>query len=421
MKKAALVATISTIAWLAFVFIGGFYGLWMHPVVASNDSEGFARFAQARLQESNRGSSALVLVEAGEPVARFYASPDETVDANTLFAAASMSKWFAAHAVMKLVEEGRVELDAPLARYLTRWQLPVSDFDNDAVTIRRLLSHTAGLGDGLGFGDYAASESLPELEQALSHPRASSGKTVRIAVTAEPGSEWKYSGGGYLLLELLVEEVSGQTFEAYVREAIFQPLGMSDAGYDFIESYANNAASYAADGSRVASYQYASSAATGLVISSADLTRFVLAQLRPDLEGVLSASTVESMREAHGSSLGADIWGLGTMLYAPTPGGDFVYGHDGANEPAINTAVRINPDSGDALIVLLTGHPGLASHIGSEWVLWQTGYPDVLAVDAVLESMLLPALAGCALILLALLFRFMTARARRRRGPAAKQ
>ena len=91
---------------------------------------------------------------------------------------------------------------------------------------------------------------------------------------------------------------------------------------------------------------------------------------------------------------------MGTILYAPTNNGDFIYGHDGANDPAINAAVRINPDTGDAIIVHASGHPAVATNIGSEWVLWQTGLPDVLATDAVFASMAVPALAGCVFILI---------------------
>jgi len=85
--------------------------------------------------------------------------------------------------------------------------------------------------------------------------------------------------------------------------------------------------------------------------------------------------TLADMRKPHGFVFGAGIWGLGTILYAPTANGDYVYGHDGANDPAINTSVRINPEASDAFILLVSGHPSLASNIGSQWVLWQTGHP----------------------------------------------
>jgi hypothetical protein len=87
-------------------------------------------------------------------------------------------------------------------------------------------------------------------------------------------------------------------------------------------------------------------------------------------------------------------------LYSPTDNGDFVFGHDGANDPAINTAVRINPDNNDAIIILVTGSPSIATDIGSQWVLWQTGYPDVLNTNVIIDSMYLPLLLGLLILLL---------------------
>jgi CubicO group peptidase (beta-lactamase class C family) len=394
-------AAIAVTAWLAFVVYSGLNGQWMSSVVAPDNTDGFAQYAVSALRQNNKGSSAFVLIEEGRIVSQFHASAGNAVDSNSVFAAASMSKWFAAYAMMKLIEDGRADLDVPVSRYLTRWQLPASEFGNDGVTIRRLLSHTAGLSDGLGFGDYDAQEQLPTLEAELSDPRASSGRPVVIGVMEEPGTQWKYSGASYLLLELLIEEISQHSFERFVQETIFEPLGMLHAGYDLLDSYENNAGTYAVDGVRTQSYKYASSAATGLVVSSADLTRFLLSQIEAtEVQGPLKTATLRKMREPHGRNSGFDLWGLGTILYAPTANGDFVFGHDGANDPAINTAARINPDTGDALIVLVTGHPALATRIGSEWVLWQTGMPDVLASDAVVDSMLLPGIVGSVLILI---------------------
>ena len=99
------------------------------------------------------------------------------------------------------------------------------------------------------------------------------------------------------------------------------------------------------------------------------------------------------------------IWGLGTILYVQAPRGDFVFGHDGANEPAINTSVRLNPETSDGFVMLVSGHPSLASSIGSEWVLWQTGYPDFLSSDRALKSALFPMLVCSLGILLLLVLR----------------
>ena len=119
----------------------------------------------------------------------------------------------------------------------------------------------------------------------------------------------------------------------------------------------------------------------------------------------LDPDIVLLMREPHGFLMKSGIWGLGTILYVQAPHGDFVFGHDGANEPAINASVRINPETSDAFVMLVSGHPSLASSIGSEWVHWQTGYPDFLSTDRALKSAFFPILVGSLVILLLLLIR----------------
>ncbi|MCI5107753.1 MAG: beta-lactamase family protein [Pseudomonadales bacterium] len=401
-----LIATVLAIAaWLATVFFTAFYGWWMSAIAEPGNTEQFYQAVSVMLEEENPGNAGLVLISAGEVSHRYFSTGADDIGPDTVFATASMSKWLAAFAVMKLVEDGQLDLDKPVDDYLTRWQLPAGDFDNSLVTARRLLSHTAGLSDGLGFGDYLPDEELPSLEESLSNPRASSDREISMAVSSEPGTEWQYSGGSYLLLELLVEEVSGQSFDSYMRDSFFEPLGMDHSGYDYLGSFADNAGSYDPNGQAATVFKYASKAATAFVTSSADLSSFVLSQIPASgLDNPLSQDTIRAMREPHGRTSGVDIWGLGTILYSPTGSDDFVYGHDGGNEPAINTVARINPQIGDAIIVLLTGHPSLATRIGSEWVLWQTGYPDVLDLDAVFDSMTLPILIGSLLILLLALY-----------------
>jgi hypothetical protein len=127
---------------------------------------------------------------------------------------------------------------------------------------------------------------------------------------------------------------------------------------------------------------------------------------------VLNQANVHAMRQPHGKKFGADIWGLGAMLYAPTAGGDYVFGHDGSNDPAINTALRINPDNGDAIIVLVTGHRALATSLAYEWTLWQTGVPDFLLLDKALKSALMPMVIG--VLIIVALFAYLTIASRRK-------
>jgi len=411
--KSIAVALTALLLWVTIVVSGALFGWWRQPIAPRGDASAFMRAARGLVAQGNRGSTALVLIEDGAVTAEHFAATERAVDRNTVFATASMSKWITAWAVMKLVEERRVDLDRPVEDYLSRWKLPDSRFDHRKVTVRRLLSHTAGLTDGLGFGDYRLDEAIPTLEQSLTTPRASSGGPAVIAVGVPPGEQWRYSGGGFLLLELLVEEVSGEHFDAFVKRSLLRPLGMTRSGYGSLSEWENSAGSFDRAGRPAPTYRYASKGATGFTTSASDLARFALAQLSTSSDGPLAPAMVDSMRTPHASSLGLDIWGLGTMLYAPTASGAFIFGHDGANDPAINATVRINPDTRDAIVVLSTGGRMLASALGAEWVFWQTGLPDLLSISSEVRRVVPALLGGAAVILLALILY-----ARRRRGTA---
>lgn len=402
--KIIVVTLLALGLWVAVVLVGALFGWWRQPVAPKGDAEGFMRAAIGMIEKGNRGNTALVLIEDGAVRGEYYSTSADAVNRDTVFSIASASKWIAACGVMKLVEEGKLDLDRPVQDYLTRWHLPISRFDNRKVTTRRLLSHTAGLTDGLGFGDYQPNEALPTLEQSLANPRASSGKPVAIAVGAEPGSEWQYSGGGYQILELLLEEVSGETFEALIQHTILQPLGMTRSGYRYLGDVENSAKSYDQKGHPTTMHRYASKAATGFTTSAGDMTRFVLAQLPAVTDKPLTQATIDAMRKPQATLHGVDIWGLGTMLYAPTASGDFVFGHDGANEPAISASVRINPDTKDGIVVLVTGSQTLASTLGSHWVFWQTGLPDFLSIPREIRRVTPVLLFGVFVILLLAIF-----------------
>ena len=219
------VLALSMIAWTAIVGYGVLAGWWHRTLAPEGDTPAFMAAARQMVSSEPHGDLAIALVTKGEVADEHYVGLADTVNRETVFPVASMSKWVTAVGLMQLVREGRVELDAPVSRYLTRWTLPSSPFDLDGVTVRRLLSHTAGLTDGLGFGDYRLDEPVPSLEASLSTPRASAGQPTTIAVGHEPGSRWQYSGGGYLILQLLVEEVARQPFATYMSDAVLDPLG----------------------------------------------------------------------------------------------------------------------------------------------------------------------------------------------------
>ncbi len=376
--RITLAAIVALGLWATVVVVGAREGWWRPMVAAQGDTAGFLRWAEGRYAAESHGNIAIVLLDDGEVAQTYFASHGRAVDGDSLFQVASISKWLTAWGVMTLVEQGRIDLDAPVSRYFTRWQLPPSDFDNDEVTVRRVLSHSAGLTDGLGFLGFTPDQTLPTIEQELTEATdAMTSADGIVRVGARPGSTWRYSGGGYLILQLLIEEVTGQSFNDYMRSAVFAPLGMSastfaDPDPDRLVDF------YAVDGSPAIHYRFTATGAASLYTSADDMTRFLQAQVSgPDGaslgRGVLSPATLAEMRAPHAQLLGVPVWGLGEALYVPNGAGSFILGHDGANFPAISTTARIDPATGDGIVVFTTGRTRLAHEIGGEWTYWQSG------------------------------------------------
>ena len=405
-----LVAVVGLAAWVALVFVGTLEGWGRTALAPERDAAAFMDAARREIDTTYRGNVAFRLIEGGERYDDYFVSIGRPVDSETLFQVASLSKWITAWGVMTLVDAGKLDLDRAVDTYLTRWTLPESEFDNDEVTVRRLLSHTAGLTDGLGYAGFAPGVAVQPLEASLTHTAdASPGADGRVRVGIAPGTEWRYSGGGYTLLQLLIEEVTGETFESYMQRAVLQPLGMQRSTFVLDANTPNVATFYDVDGTEATHYRFTALAAASLYTTAADMTRFIQAHLagangEPVGRGVLKPETVALMRQPHASQMGADIWGLGTMLYAPTDDGAFIIGHDGNNEPAINTAVRLNPATGDGIVLLETGNRLLATTIAGEWVFWQTGGIDILTFTLVAERMMWIILAGWLVIVLAAVF-----------------
>lgn len=406
--RIALVAVLALLVWAAGVVAAALEGWGRRPLAPEGDARAFAAAAIAQADTARPGNLALVLIEDGRVLDTHFISIGEPVDGDTLFQVASLSKWVTAWGVMTLVEAGKLDLDAPVSTYLTRWSLPASDFDNGKVTVRRLLSHTAGLTDGLGYGGFPPGGPMQTIEQSLTRAAdASPGHDGIVRVGAEPGSRFEYSGGGYTLLQLVIEEVSGRPFDAYMKQEVFRPLGMTRSTFDIDTAPPGNvAASYDAGGRPAVLRRFTGLAAASLYTSAADMTRFLQAHLPgpdgdPAGRGVLRPETLEAMRRPEARQLGADIWGLGTMLYAPNNAGGFIIGHDGNNEPEINTAARIDPNTGDGIVVLESGAPLLATRLGGEWIFWRTGNVDFTTLLMEAGDLLKRLAAGWIVILLA--------------------
>jgi len=201
------------------------------------------------------------------------------VTPETIFQAGSVSKPVAALAALRLVEQGRLSLDTDVNKYLESWKVPSNEFTQHApVTLRGLLSHTAGVSVH-GFNGYSAGDSVPTLHQVLDGIRPANSPPIRAI--AVPGSAWSYSGGGYVVLQEMMMDVTGKSFPSLMQDLVLSPLAMNHSRFDqpLPTALRNNAASpHDADGKPVAggAHTYPEMAAAGLWTTPTDLARYII-------------------------------------------------------------------------------------------------------------------------------------------------
>ena len=399
--KYTFAVIIMSVVWAIVVLYGTLNGWWHKPITKNKDTESFITAVTESTQKEFVGNLAMAIMKDGKVEKEIFYSHNKPVDNNTIFQVSSLSKFVTTVGVMKLTELGKINLDTPVSRYLKRWQLPPSEFDNEQVTVRRLLSHTAGLTDELGYSGFENRESVQTLEESLTKAKdADKGISGEVKVGIEPNSRWKYSGGGFTLLQLLVEETSGQSFNGFMTDSLFKPLNMTSSTYIMNDSLKSRLCEfYNANKTNAPHFYYTSLAATSFYTSLSDLEIFFQLFLKgkngePIGRGQLKPETLKSMRGAHWDIMGEEIFGLGCMLYIDIENNEDIFGHDGKSTPPINTAIRINPVTGDGIIVFETGNPDLATRIASDWVFLKTGKVDTLLFIMLLGKMIKIIIAG---------------------------
>jgi CubicO group peptidase (beta-lactamase class C family) len=254
------------------------------------------------LEQYKVPGATIALVQDGEVVwSAGYGLADKAqgipVTVDTVFQVASISKAVTSWGVMKLVENGQLDLNARVEQYLTRWHLPPSNYDPSGATVRRLLSHSAGLSVH-GYPGLPPDVQLPSLEESLSGNNGGAGE---VRITMEPGAQFSYSGGGVTLLQLIIEEVTGETFSAYMQREVLDPLGMSHSSFEWrADLRPATAVGYSETGEPLPNYLFTEQAAAGLYTTAPDLARFVAAEMTgPKGElagrGVLAPETLTLM------------------------------------------------------------------------------------------------------------------------------
>lgn len=230
---------------------------------------------------------------------------------HTLFQAGSISKSVNAFGIMRLVQQGRLTLDDDVNRRLKAWKVPDNEFtQQEKVTLRRILSHTAGL-TVHGFPGYAIDEPRPTLAHILDGQTPANTKPVRVDLI--PGSKHRYSGGGTIISQLLLSETTGEPYERWMQEHVIDPIGMRDSSYENPPNKARaalTATGYRGTGKPVEGrwHVYPEMAAAGLWTTPTDLATFGIEVMRA-LKGesaLLTRETAEAMltEQRDGAALG---------------------------------------------------------------------------------------------------------------------
>jgi CubicO group peptidase (beta-lactamase class C family) len=245
------------------------------------------------------------------------------VTAETLFQAASISKIVTTLAVLKLVQAHSADLDTDVNQYLKTWKVPANEFTEQAtVTLRGLLTHSAGV-TVHGFAGYERGAPLPSLVQVLNGEAPANNAPIRVDQL--PGKGWRYSGGGYVIVQQVLTDLTGVPFPQLMQERVLGPLGMTHSTFEQPlpqTLLAHTATPYQGDGSPVPGGPrvYPELAAAGLWTTPSDLARYAMA-VQQAASGrskrVLSLTTTHVMltAEYNEQALGVVVGGVTAHRY----------------------------------------------------------------------------------------------------------
>jgi CubicO group peptidase (beta-lactamase class C family) len=280
------------------------------------DARGRALFEESGVP----GLVVIVRFGEGRTITRCFgrAGPSRPLRPDTVFPALSISKPVTAFCAMALVEQGALDLDEPVWRRLRSFRLPAArtgGFDPDGVTLRRLLSHSAGLAP-LEIG-WSATPRIPSALELLGEGGAA-GSTLRLV--EPPGATLLYAGGGFVLVQLLIEDATGMPFPLVARERVLRPLAMHGSDYELPAELAERlATSFDADDAPLPARRLAATAASGLFSTAEDLATFwsVLAMGpagEPPGRGVISPAACREMLTPQATGPDGTRCGLGFYL-----------------------------------------------------------------------------------------------------------
>jgi CubicO group peptidase (beta-lactamase class C family) len=302
-----------------------------------------------------------VVFARGYGVTEFGGS--KAVDSTTIFLAGSISKPIFATGVLALVQQGKLALDEDVNRRLTSWHLPESRFTaSEKVTLRRLLTHSAGL-TVHGFPGYAVDEPIPTIPQVLDgQPPAN---TAAVRNDTAPGARYNYSGGGITIAQLLTTDVTHEGFPALMQRLVLRPAGMVHSTYENPlpkDRWADASTGHEKTDTPIPGHWhvYPEMAAAGLWTTPADLARWAIAlsdAYNGKSQRLLSTDMARQMvsHQVTVEPACRQGWGLGVAFDGD--GADVHFSHGGRDEGFV-ASMDMWPARGQGIVVLTNGVSG---------------------------------------------------------------
>jgi CubicO group peptidase (beta-lactamase class C family) len=254
------------------------------------------------------------------------------------------------------VEHGRLSLDEDVNVKLRTWKVPENEFTKEQkVTLRRLMSHTAGL-TVHGFPGYDVDAPMPTLVQIFNGEKPANTAPIRVDIL--PGTQERYSGGGVTIEQQLMMDVTGRTFPELMRETVLDKIGMADSSYEQplpAARAAMTAIGTYADGKLVHGkwHIYPEMAAAGLWTTPTDLAKFAI-EIANSRDGKSNRVLSQKMTEEMLTPV-MDGAGLGFFVEKENPG---QFGHNGADE-GFQALLSMNSDSGKGVAIMADSDNGI--------------------------------------------------------------
>ena len=269
----------------------------------------------------------------------------------TLFQAGSISKSLNAVGILKLVQEGKLNLDSNINDYLKSWKFPYDSLSKGKkITLSNLLSHTAGL-NVHGFAGYAKGDTIPTLVQVLNGEKPANSKAVRSMF--EPSLKYEYSGGGIEISQLIAQDITGQPYDVYMWQNVLKPMDLIHSFYTQpppVNKLSLLATGYYNDGKEVKGgyHIYPEQAAAGLWTNPTDLAHYVI-ETQLSLQGksnkVLSQKMTKRMLTPYIDSSAA----LGVFI--TKEGSEKYFSHGGTDEGFVSQYYG-SIDNGNGVVIM---------------------------------------------------------------------